>query len=85
MAKQKKKRNNPKPVLKVRRFTSANEAAKFAINTADRMGIKNIGEQSAPGNGRGVAVIYGVKRPAVLTVTPRGKIPRITPKRPRLR
>ena len=80
-----KKKVVSKPTMKISRFATEEQAKLYAENMALHMGKDSYGTQRAPKGAKGgVGIIIGVKRPAVVVVTPRGR-PRITPKTPRLR
>ena len=84
----KKRRKASPPTLKIRRFDDQKAAEDYAEKTTERLGKKDFGTSSPRGE-KGVTVLRGVKKPAVLVVTPRGKIPklpkvRITAKRPKI-
>lgn len=80
-----KRRKLAKPVLKVRRFENQQDAEEYAEKTTEALGERDYRILRRKGR-TGVNLLLGVKRPAVLVVTPTGKVPklRITPKRPRI-
>jgi hypothetical protein len=87
----KSKRQTQKPSMTVKRFPDEHAAMDYADNMAARL-RKNKYNLARPRGNKGVSVVTGIKRPAVLIVTPKGKVPRISqhfphlsPKMPKLR
>jgi len=82
--KKKEKGTKQKPVLTISRFESEHEAEDYADNMTTRLGEDKYSVFKPKGT-KGVTLLHGVRRPAVLVVTPNRKMPRITPKMRKLR
>lgn len=84
MVTKKKKGKEKKPVLTIKRFPNEHAAEDYADNMSARLGKKDFGI-SKPKGKKGVTVLSGIQRPAVLVVTPSRRMPAITPKMRKLK